>query len=488
MLPAPDTSRIMKVGNYKILGLLIVFALGASVSAQDEGMYKIEKLPVSSKIYNDMTPVIMGDTVLFCSDRRFFGWRNDVTFDGSNLFSIYLARKEDSVNYKDVEIFSRDIQSVANEGPFCFTPDGKQIYFTRNIEVGKRALKKGVINNNNGIFIADRTASGWGNIRQFEYNDPLWQTAHPCISPDGKYLFFASNTPGGEGMSDIYMCEWVNGKWSEPVNLGPGINSPRADLYPWFSATNELYFASDREGGAGRLDIYTSRLSNGKFSRPVALPEPINSEYNDFAYITGAESNNGLFTSDRDQTDDIFKFSSLIIRKSNCDTLIFDRFCYEFEEENAVRFDSLPFEYEWDFDDGFKAQGVKAEHCFAKAGTYIVKLNVIDQITGDIQYNEVSYILDIRRTEQAFIVAPDSFNTGERVEFSASQTNLPGWDISEYYWNFDDGTIAKGINAEKAFSVPGNYKVQLIVTAQPDSDGIIRETCVSKIVVVNQQQ
>jgi PKD repeat protein len=105
-------------------------------------------------------------------------------------------------------------------------------------------------------------------------------------------------------------------------------------------------------------------------------------------------------------------------------------------------------------------------------------------ITGEIQYNETNYLLEIIRTEQAFISAPDTCYVGETISLDASMTYLPGWDIAEYYWNFDDGTAGKGLNIEKIYSDEGSVNVQLIVSSYPDDEGTIRETCVSKNIVV----
>jgi hypothetical protein len=389
-----------------------------------------------------------------------------------------------------VEYFSKDIETITDEGPFSFMPDGNQIYYTRSIEVGKRAKRKRSINNNNGIFIAEKSGAGWTNIHPFEYNDPLWQTAHPAVSSDGKLLFFASNTPGGEGMSDIYMCQWVNGKWAKPENLGPNVNHSGVDLYPWYSPSGELFFSSEREDGLGGLDIYTTRMVNGVWNKPVLLPEPINSISNDFSYISMPGSSDGFFTSDRDKTDDIYRYSSLIIRKAICQEMVIDKYCYEFIEDKANLFnaDSLAYEFEWDFDDGNKAKGTKVVHCFEKPGIYVVKLNLIDKISGEIEYNQESTLVDASRTQQAFINSPDTFTGGETVTFDASDTYLPGWSIKEYYWNFDDGSIASGISSQKVFVAPGAYSVQLIITSNPDTEGNVREACVSKIVTVKGEQ
>ncbi len=96
-------------------------------------------------------------------------------------------------------------------------------------------------------------------------------------------------------------------------------------------------------------------------------------------------------------------------------------------------------------------------------------------------------MLDIRRTQQAFIEAPDTCYAGEVINFDASQTYLPGWDIEEYYWNFDDGTAARGIETEKTFLNEGSYDVQLIISSYPDEEGNIEETCVKRTIVVEER-
>lgn len=467
-----------------ILSIAIIFSV-SHAGAQENDIYRIEKVPVSSRIFNDMSPVLTKDGIVFCSDRRISAINDVRTFDRTLLYNIYYAARKDTMEWGRAKIFSNDLSPLANEGPFCFTPDGKEIYYTSNVKQGKEAKKEGV-ENNRGIFIAEKQGDRWTNIRPFKYNDPLWNVGHPFISHDGKYLFFASDIPGGQGGSDLWYCEWVNGEWTDPLNLGPEINSPGADLFPWFSPSGELFFASDRAGGVGGLDLYASTLRTGQWKKASLLPEPINSVADDFSYITEPGTPDGFFTSNRGRTDDIYRFTSLIIRKNNCDQQVEDQYCYEFYEENAQKFDSMPFEYEWGFDDGSRGTGVTIEHCFEEPGVYIVKLNVIDKVTGEVKYNDKSYLLEIVKTRQAYIDSPDTCIVGQRTIFDAGNTYLPGWDINKYYWNFDDGTIATGEKADKVFTSPGTYAVQLIVTAEPDQDGNISEACVSKYVVVRE--
>ena len=471
------------------IALLILVILPVSLAGQKNDLYRIEKVPVSLNMFSEIAPYITDEGILFCSDRKFSIIKDTKNYNEENIYNIFFAERKDTMSWGTPRIYSRDLRSDFFDGPFCFTPDGKQIYYTRNIETGKRAMKRRSGSPNNyGIFIADRSGEGWTNIRPFEYNDPLWKTAHPQISPDGKYLFFASDMPGGEGKSDLYMCEWVDGKWTKPVNLGPEVNSPEADLYPYFNRQQELYFASDRPGGSGKLDIYTSRLDFGSWSKPVALPEPLNSSDNDFALVNDDDATGGFFSSDRGRTDDIYKFTSMIIRKTGCGSMTYDSYCFEFYEEYAVRFDSMPFSYEWDFGDGTKAMGVRTEHCFEGPGIYFVKMNVIDEITGEIKYEESSDVVTVIKSVQAFFSSPDTVLAGESVPFDAALTNLPGWDIAEYYWNFDDGTIARGEKVEKSFAEPGSYQVQLIISSKPDGSGAKQETCSSKTINVRRRQ
>ncbi len=89
--------------------------------------------------------------------------------------------------------------------------------------------------------------------------------------------------------------------------------------------------------------------------------------------------------------------------------------------------------------------------------------------------------------EQPYISAPDSIGTNQRITLSADKTNLPGWKISQYYWNFGDETIAVGENVPKSYRKPGIYNIQLIVTAEPEPGSKAKEACISKNIIVYPQ-
>lgn len=454
---------------------------------QNKPAYKVERLPISSAIFSDIAPVVYSNGILFCSNRKSSVIRDNRTWDDNRSYDIYYSEKSRDGRFSSPRIFSKDLASVISEGPFCFTPDGRTIYFTRNLDDGK-AIKQRNRKNLNGIFLADRQEQGWANIRPFEYNNEKYNVGHPAISSDGRYLFFSSDMPGGFGKSDIYFCEWTDGKWSKPVNAGSEINSSYAEIYPCIHSSGRLYFSSDRPparpGPFGGLNIYHSSLINGEWTTPLMLGEPVNSQGDDFAFVAYPDGQSGYFTSSRRRNDDLYSFSSIIVRRDDCSTQEENNFCYDFHEVNAVLYDTIPFDYEWDFGDGHKAKGVRAEHCYDGPGTYIVSLNSINLITKEVHKQEVTYELVVELIEQPYITAPDTVRVGEQVEFNSLSTNLPGWNIGEYTWSFGDDSAGEGERVMKTYQMAGVFEIQMIVTTAPERGEIIRERCVSKKIVV----
>lgn len=474
----------------RLLTILILLMLVASDFCADAQelppVFRIRKMSFSDGFYSDISPVIVKDGVIFCSDRRFSAFKDKKTFEGKRLYNLYFAEMKDTSTWLRPQEITSERSSVFNNGPLCVGPDGKTVYFTSDVETGKITLKKSY-QNHSGIFIADRSGNDLVSIRPFPFNSILYNVGHPSVSADGRFLYFASDMPGGQGGSDIYRSELVNGQWTKPENLGPKINSSSAENYPYIHSSGRLYFSSDRPGGFGKMDVYFTMFSAGKWDDPTPMMKPVNSEFDDFAFVADENLQTGYFTSDRERNDDIYSFTSTIIRKSSCDTLSENNYCFEFFEENAVKWDTIPFRYEWKFGDGSKATGSLVDHCYPGPGNYLVQLDVVNLITKEVKYNEKSYSLNIQEIEQPYITCQDKGQTGELIRFSADQTNLPGWNIVRYYWNFGDETIAVGKDVDKKFLKPGTYNVQLIVTTGAEPGGMAREACICKNIVITGQ-
>jgi hypothetical protein len=471
---------------YIIILVFILPVISIPLKAQQPSVYSIRRMPFNINGFNNISPVIVIDGIIFCSDKRYSGIEDRVGYDGRRLYNIYKAEKRDTSAYRKPKVIKSDRSNKFNNGPLCIAPDGKTVYFTSEVETGKMADNKN-FKNHSGIFIADLSETQLQSIRPFKYNNIQFDVGQPSISKDGKYLFFASDMPGGLGGSDIYLCENVNGNWSAPVNLGPKVNSPQSENYPYIHPSGKLYFTSNRSGGVGKLDVYSTYMSNGLWEEPYILPEPINSSADDFAFVAEEDLQKGYFASNRNREDDIYSFVSNIIRKASCDSIQENNYCYRFSEENAVKYDTLPFRYEWKFGDGNKATGPVVEHCFDSPGTYTVQLDVVNLVTKEVTYNEKSETVVITEIEQAYISAPDRIGINQGITLSADSTNLPGWNISQYYWNFGDETIGVGKNIEKRYLKPGTYNIQLIVSTASEPGTSVRETCVSKNIIVFRQ-
>ena len=464
---------------YIIIIILIYICSSRSLDAQKPSVYEVQRMTFSESAFSDISPVIVSDGILFCSNRRFSTILDRTSFDGRRLYNIYIAEKIDSNRWSKPRMLESERGEKFNSGPLSVAPDGKTVYFTSEIETGKAARNK-KFRNRNGIFTAELSGNRLESLKSFRYNSNNYEVAHPSVSHDGKYLFFASDMPGGFGKSDIYYCENINGEWSKPVNLGSKINTPGVENFPYLHPTGRLYFSSDRTGGIGKLDVYMTSLYNGSWDEPVLLPDPINSTADDFAFVADENLQTGYFSSNRSYDDDIFRFSSTIIRKVSCDELVENSYCYRFFEENAMKFDTIPFLYRWDFGDGEKADGVVVEHCFKGPGTYLVSLDVLNLITKELISKEKTDTLVIEDEIQPYISGPDSASPGKGIRLDASGTNLPGWNIDRYYWNFGDETIAIGEKVDKIYTKPGSYNIQLIVSEAPQPGGMTREECVSK--------
>lgn len=466
------TFRIWIAFGVMMMGILPLFS-------QKPSVYEVERVPLSENAFSDISPVIYKNGLLFCSDRRFSSVKDRTGFDGRRLYNIYLAERKDSSGWEKPRLLPGELSGEFNNGPSSISADGSTLFFTSEVETGK-ATKNRKFKNHTGIYIAVLSGSAIKSVKPFTYNSMSYEIGHPSISRDGKTLYFASDMPGGFGGSDIYSSKLVNGEWSMPVNLGPAVNSTFTENYPYIHSDDKLYFSSNRPGGVGRLDIYSSSFYNGTWEQPVLLPDPVNSKNDDFAFVADKDLRTGYFASNRSYDDDIFKFTSTIKRKAICDPLVENSFCYRFLEENAVKFDTLPFIYRWKFGDGTSAEGAVVDHCFDGPGKYVVQLDVVNLISKEVISNEKTDTLILENAVQPYIISADSAVDHSTLSLDAGSTNLPGWNITQYYWNFGDETVETGVNVEKSFTRPGNYNVQLIVTAEPGPDGVIREACVSK--------
>lgn len=211
------------------------------------------------------------------------------------------------------ENYSLEINSELNEGPLTFSRQGDRIYFTRNNILKGIAKKNAKGQTGLKIFEAARGPYDWENVRELPFNSDDYSCMHPALSPDGKKLFFVSNMPGGYGGMDLYFVEQISNSWSKPVNLGAGINTDKNEVFPFFHESGLLFFASDGPNGFGGLDLFLIDISGRKWGKALNLGEPFNSIHDDFGLVLTADGKKGYFSSNRDGgagKDDIYYFEA----------------------------------------------------------------------------------------------------------------------------------------------------------------------------------
>lgn len=251
-----------------------------------------------------------GSAVYFSSTRNSGTGGQMSGITGTKPGDIYCLKKDEKGHWKSPEAAEGELNSEWDEGAACFTEDGNTMYFTvcRSDPQYPRMAE---------IWTSTRNDAKWGKPQALKITaDTLSSYAHPALSPDGKWLYFVSDMPGGYGGYDLWRASVVGGHGVGAVeNLGPEINTPGNEMFPAFRPSGELYFSSDgREPNLGGLDLYRAKEDTLTKHWEVAhLPYPMNSNGDDFGITFEGLHNRGFFSSNRASAgrgwDKIYSFS-----------------------------------------------------------------------------------------------------------------------------------------------------------------------------------
>lgn len=289
----------------------------------NSGRYKVIITDASSKV-SDYGPAFLGkDKVVFASNRDSVSFMEKKDRWTDKAFTaLYVAQISPKGNLNNVKKFSKNVQTKFHESTPAFTKDMKVMYFTRNNFNGGKLQKNNKDHILLKIYRAEADGDGWRNVKELPFTSNNYNTAHPCLSPDEKTLYFASDMPGGHGQSDIYKVSIdENGSFGTPENLGPGVNTEGKETFP-FITEGKLYFASDGHPGLGGLDVFVAQKeADGSFKKSINVGEPINCHWDDFGFIINEETRMGYFTSNRKSGigfDDIYNFTEYIAPDFSC--------------------------------------------------------------------------------------------------------------------------------------------------------------------------
>jgi outer membrane protein OmpA-like peptidoglycan-associated protein len=255
----------------------------------------------------DFGTAFMNDKVVFASSRakpKMIKRTDNRT--GKPFLILYESDIQDNQLSKPSK-FNKKMNSKKNDGPASFSQKGTFMAFTRNNEKDKSDDKIVELQ----IHFSSLKNGVWSEPIPFEFNNPAYSVGQPCLSEDGKTMYFTSDMPGGYGGSDIYKSTMnQNGAWSNPLNMGAALNTESDEMFPFYDEqTKILYFASDGHFGIGGLDIFSF-----KNEQVTNLGSPVNSRQDDFALILNSTTQQGFFSSNRlsgSGSDDIYSVSFL---------------------------------------------------------------------------------------------------------------------------------------------------------------------------------
>ena len=227
-----------------------------------------------------------------------------------NLYSTKTDIEGNSETGKNVQF--EEISAGYHAGPVSYCDKTGELFVTLsnfdNPDIRNKVYRKADIRLK--LITAKKVDGIWKVVEQFPYNDSIYSVGQPAISESGDTLFFASNMPGGKGLTDIYMSVRVNGKWGTPINMGDKVNTEFDEMFPFFMNGSVLFYASNK-GVSGKEDFdiqYVCKEGN-TFSSPKILND-FNTDTDDFGLIIHKKAKVGYFVSRREGglgDDDIYK-------------------------------------------------------------------------------------------------------------------------------------------------------------------------------------
>ena len=471
------------MNNCFYIVLIITMIVKAELNAQPES-YIVKPAPFSSRLNDEFSPVFFKDGIVFCSNQRD---NSPVSYNDekNRLFKIFYVTKKGNTGWTSPKILAKEITTGFNDGPVTFNETGNIIYYSRNTSVENSLRNISDPSNKLGIFSAELINGIWTNVIPFTYNNPLYSYCTPALTPDGERIYFSSDMPGGSGGMDLYYCDRQNKEWNQPVNMGTVINTQKNESFPFACRYGKLFFASDGHNGFGGKDLYYTQEINGEWIAPVHLDSSINSTADDFGIVIDSIFENGYFSTNRRKSDDIFSFRSAPVDFTECDTIKENKYCFTFYDDHYRRIDTLKVVYKWDFGAGIIKISKEVNHCFPGPGKYLVKLSIIDELTGDTIANQVDYKVELENIEQANINSPDVGIADNSISFEGVTSDLKGIRITDYFWDFGDGFRSGGTLMNTTFKKKGEYMVKLGLLTEKDSLGVIPKRCYMKKITIN---
>jgi len=290
--------------TFNRISILIAFSLLAISSIAQSFDNAFQDVEIISWEHNtkdhEFSPILIERGLVYVFFKQ--SSRKDKPNRGEQEFDIRIVEN----NAEESTLFSTSIQSDLIEGPFAFAQD--KMYLTRSNHSNSKT-KDGAVKLK--LYESVLDDGSWSSPKRIDFLAGDFNFYHPTLSSNGDMMIFASDMSDGFGKLDLYVSYKLNDVWSRPYNLGPEINTPGNDCFPFFFQDQMLYYSSDGESVNGDLDIYQVPFTKEEFRGVLKLPVPINGERDDFGLSVSSDGKQVWFSSNRPGKgkDDLYYFN-----------------------------------------------------------------------------------------------------------------------------------------------------------------------------------
>lgn len=259
-------------------------------------LYTVKKQPILNGRRSDFSPALFGDEwdqIYFTTTRPQIASGEISGITGIKSADIWMSKKDDKGKWESPVAVEGGLNSEYEEGACCFSPDGQTMYLTRctfDADYPRYAE----------IYTSSRSDASWSTPQRLQISkDTLSSYAHPAVSPDGQWLYFVSDMPGGLGGTDIWRVALTEHGLGGVENLGAPINTAGNEMFPTFRPNGEFYFSSDGHPGMGGLDLFKALCDSTDHWTIENLRYPMNSSGDDFGMTFEGLHNKGYFSTSR---------------------------------------------------------------------------------------------------------------------------------------------------------------------------------------------
>jgi outer membrane protein OmpA-like peptidoglycan-associated protein len=284
--------------------------------------FNVQELSINSE-YSDFGGTTLDGQLYIASARKEggkkYGWNEEPFLD------IYSSNKNNDGSYTTPAAVE-SLNTKYHEGVVSFSPDGKTMYFSRESYFDKIFERDSLSRNKFSVlslYKSTKELGIWSEGEALSLNSENYSVKNPAVSSDGKTLYFSSDMAGGLGQFDIYSAP-INedGSIGEPTNLGQKVNTEGQEMFPFVSSDDVLYFSSNGHLGLGGMDVFFTKLVDGKVGPVRNVGIPVNGNADDFAFSIDSENGEGFVSSNREGgtgSDDIYQVKVL---QPICDVLV----------------------------------------------------------------------------------------------------------------------------------------------------------------------